>query len=189
MRVTFLPESSTAGAPRGSLAQNLEDALESCRGRAKGESAEGREKPPWGVPLPRAGLGPAPTKTNDSLFVRRRGGSKTRPPGFQICSRKTVGATLAVARPWTERRVREAAPYGRAETSAAAGQFPILSVSLRSTSPLDKGSRPPPYKNIISHRTRAATWGRPYEYRRSTSERAGHGPAPTANAGTVAFFS
>ena len=100
-----------------------------------------------------------------------------------------VQATLAVARPWTERHVREAAPYGRAETSAAAGQFPILSVSLCSTSPLDKGSRPPPYKNIISHRTRAATWGRPYEYRRSTPERAGHGPAPMANTGTVAFFS
>ena len=32
------------------------------RAGAEGESAEGREKPPWGVPLPRAGLGPAPTK-------------------------------------------------------------------------------------------------------------------------------
>ena len=32
-----------------------------------------------GVCPPRAGLGPAPTKRNDGLFVRRRGGSKTRP--------------------------------------------------------------------------------------------------------------
>ena len=62
---------------------NPEEFFENCRGGAEGESAEGREKPPWGVPLPRAGLGPAPTKRNDSLFVRRRSGSKTRPPGFR----------------------------------------------------------------------------------------------------------
>ena len=43
-----------------------ESVLETCRGGAEGESAEGREKPPWGVPLPRAGLGPAPTKRKDS---------------------------------------------------------------------------------------------------------------------------
>ena len=43
-----------------------ESVLETCRGGAEGESAEGREKPPWGVTLPRAGLGPAPTKRKDS---------------------------------------------------------------------------------------------------------------------------
>ena len=38
-------------------------------GGAEGESAEGREKPPWGVPLPWAGLGPAPTRGNASASL------------------------------------------------------------------------------------------------------------------------
>ena len=67
------------GRPKDLPYPNPEEFFENCRGGAEGESAEGREKPPWGVPLPRAGLGPAPTKRNDGLFVRRRGGSKTRP--------------------------------------------------------------------------------------------------------------
>ena len=66
------------GRPKDLPYSNPEEFFENCKGGAEGESAEGREKPPWGVPPPRAGLGPAPTKRNDGLFVRRRGGSKTR---------------------------------------------------------------------------------------------------------------
>ena len=80
-RISHIPFSNVrlGGRPKGLPCLIPEELLENRRGGAEGESAEGREKPPWGVPLPRAGLGPAPTKRNDSLFVRRRSGSKTRP--------------------------------------------------------------------------------------------------------------
>ena len=67
------------GRPKGLPYPISEDFLESRSGGAEGESAEGREKPPWGVPLPRAGLGPAPTIKMDGFRICRRGGSKTRP--------------------------------------------------------------------------------------------------------------
>ena len=51
MRVTFWLESSTAGA-LGTPLPNQGVVPEDCGGGAEGESAEGREKPPWGVPLP-----------------------------------------------------------------------------------------------------------------------------------------
>ena len=56
--------------------------LKNRRGGAEGESAEGREKPPWGVPLPRAGLGPAPIwdrplRRGRTVIALRR----ARPPG------------------------------------------------------------------------------------------------------------
>ena len=40
------------GRPKGLPYANPEIFLETRRGGAEGESAEGREKPPWGVPLP-----------------------------------------------------------------------------------------------------------------------------------------
>ena len=60
---------------------DLEEFFETCRGGAEGESAEGREKPPWGVPLPRAGLGPAPTQRQTRFPIRRRGGCPHPPAG------------------------------------------------------------------------------------------------------------
>ena len=64
------------------------------------------------------------------------------------------------------------------------GQFPIPFVSLCSTSPLDKGSRPP----LQNHRQRryektgrAATWGRPYKNKGTNGKRSGTSgrPSPT----------
>ena len=86
--MTFLPESSTAGAPRDAPTQNLEDALESCRGGAKGESAEGREKPPWGVPLPQAGLGPAPTIKKGRLLCKPQGRASS--PARQVSDKVPI---------------------------------------------------------------------------------------------------
>ena len=74
-----------------------------------------------------------------------------------------------------ERRVQEAAPYGGRDRRRRRGQFPILSVSLCSTSPLDKGSHPPPYRGP-SLKDRAATWGRPYGEITNHPGRAGLGP-------------
>ena len=71
------------GRPKGLPYPNPEGILIPSRGGAEGESAEGREKPPWGVPLPRAGLGPAPTKGEVRFYIRRRGGCP-HPPALEV---------------------------------------------------------------------------------------------------------
>ena len=65
----FLACTPPGGSPKGLPYPNAEGVLEIRRGGAEGESAEGREKPPWGVPLPRAGLGLAPTKNGQLLYM------------------------------------------------------------------------------------------------------------------------
>ena len=58
------------GSLKGTPCPNSEGVFETRRGGTEGESAEGREKPPWGVPLPRAGQCPAPTqKTHPPLYL------------------------------------------------------------------------------------------------------------------------
>ena len=72
MRVTSWH--APGGRPKGLPYPIPKEFLENRRGGAEGESAEGREKPPWGVPLPRAGLGPAPTIRTGGFQICRRGG-------------------------------------------------------------------------------------------------------------------
>ena len=72
MRVTSWH--APGGRPKGLPYTIPKEFLENRRGGAEGESAEGREKPPWGVPLPRAGLGPAPTIRTGGFQICRRGG-------------------------------------------------------------------------------------------------------------------
>ena len=92
------PGAYSDGRPKGLPYPIPEGFLENRRGGAEGESAEGREKPPWGVPLPQAGLGPAPTKEGTTSLQAAGAGVLTRPPGFRQGPHKAVGATLAVAR-------------------------------------------------------------------------------------------
>ena len=53
-RISHIPFSNVrlGGRPKGLPCLIPEELLENRRGGAEGESAEGREKPPWGVPLP-----------------------------------------------------------------------------------------------------------------------------------------
>ena len=55
------------------------------------------------MPLPRAGLGPAPTKEGTASLQAVGAGVLTRPPGFRQVD---VGATLTVSRTEFEIRLR-----------------------------------------------------------------------------------
>ena len=65
-RISHIPFSNVrlGGRPKGLPCLIPEELLENRRGGAEGESAEGREKPPWGVPL---------RKQHGRNQIRRRG--------------------------------------------------------------------------------------------------------------------
>ena len=61
------PGAYLGGSPKGFPYPVPEDFLETRRGGTEGKSAEGREKPLWGVPLPRAG----PRTARKDLYLER----------------------------------------------------------------------------------------------------------------------
>ena len=75
--------SAIGGRPKGLPYPSRKDFLETRRGGAEGESAEGREKPPWGVPLPRAGPGPAPTAEGAASVSAVGAGPRPARQGFK----------------------------------------------------------------------------------------------------------
>ena len=82
------------GRPKGLPHPKSEGVLETRRRGSEDELTKGREKPPWGVPLPRAGQCPAPTKEGTASVSAVGAAHLGRPPcpTAQLEPRRNKGA-------------------------------------------------------------------------------------------------